>query len=127
MFREILYETFCTVLCTYVTAEDLNFPLRVWLPEKLSVPPVVGEDYQDVVKSDLYHWNLNFFVQELFLSMGVDLKSGGRRKGHNVRKAPVTKNVYVKLLEKLYGWVPLKESLVKWHLIQDNRRNKIIN
>jgi hypothetical protein len=34
--------------------------------------------------------------------MGIDLKSGGRRKGHNVRKAAVTKNVYVKLLEKLY-------------------------
>jgi hypothetical protein len=37
--------------------------------------------------------------------MGIDLKSGGRRKGHNVRKAPVTKNVYVKLLEKLYRLV----------------------
>ena len=36
--------------------------------------------------------------------MGIDLKSGGRRTGHNVRKAPVTKNVYVKLLEKLYRW-----------------------
>jgi hypothetical protein len=34
--------------------------------------------------------------------MGIDLKSGGRRKGHNIRKAPVTKNVYVKLLEKLF-------------------------
>ena len=37
--------------------------------------------------------------------MGIDLKSGGRRKGHNVRKAPVTKNVYVKLLEKLYSFL----------------------
>ena len=37
--------------------------------------------------------------------MGIDLKSGGRRKGHNVRKAPVTKNVYVKLLEKLYKFL----------------------
>ena len=37
--------------------------------------------------------------------MGIDLKSGGRRKGHNVRTAPVTKNVYVKLLEKLYGFL----------------------
>jgi large subunit ribosomal protein L18e len=33
------------------------------------------------------------------------LKSGGRRKGHNVRTAPVTKNVYVKLLEKLFGFL----------------------
>jgi large subunit ribosomal protein L18e len=37
--------------------------------------------------------------------MGIDLKAGGRRKGHNVRKAPVTKNVYVKLLEKLYSFL----------------------
>jgi large subunit ribosomal protein L18e len=37
--------------------------------------------------------------------MGIDLKSGGRRKGHNVRTAPVTKNVYVKLLEKLFGFL----------------------
>ena len=37
--------------------------------------------------------------------MGIDLKSGGRRKGHNVRKAPVSKNVYIKLLEKLYRFV----------------------
>ena len=36
--------------------------------------------------------------------MGIDLKSGGRRKGHNVRKAPVSKNVYLKLLEKLYRY-----------------------
>eukprot|EP00605_Chrysophyceae_sp_TOSAG23-4_P002616 GSChrysophyteH1.ASY1.ANO1.2888.1 assembled CDS len=35
--------------------------------------------------------------------MGIDLVAGGRRKGHNVRKAPVSKNVYIKLLEKLYG------------------------
>ena len=35
--------------------------------------------------------------------MGIDLVAGGRRIGHNVRKAPVTKNVYIKLLEKLYG------------------------
>jgi large subunit ribosomal protein L18e len=37
--------------------------------------------------------------------MGIDLKAGGRRKGHNVRKAPVSKNVYVKLLEKLYNFL----------------------
>lgn len=40
--------------------------------------------------------------------MGIDLKSGGRRKGHNVRTAPVTKNVYVKLLEKLYRYAKQK-------------------
>lgn len=37
--------------------------------------------------------------------MGIDLKAGGRRVGHNVRKAPVTKNVYIKLLEKLYSFL----------------------
>mmetsp|Transcript_14167 Transcript_14167/g.23572 ORF Transcript_14167/g.23572 Transcript_14167/m.23572 type:complete len:193 (+) Transcript_14167:34-612(+) len=37
--------------------------------------------------------------------MGIDLKAGGRRTGHNVRKAPVSKNVYVKLLEKLFGFL----------------------
>jgi large subunit ribosomal protein L18e len=37
--------------------------------------------------------------------MGIDLKAGGRRTGHNVRKAPKTKNVYVKLLEKLYSFI----------------------
>lgn len=37
--------------------------------------------------------------------MGIDLVAGGRRKGHNVRKAPVSKNVYVKLLEKLFRFV----------------------
>ena len=35
--------------------------------------------------------------------MGIDLKAGGRRTGHNARKAPVSKNVYVKLLEKLFS------------------------
>jgi hypothetical protein len=35
--------------------------------------------------------------------MGIDLKAGGRRTGHNARKAPVSKNVYVKLLEKLFA------------------------
>ena len=42
--------------------------------------------------------------------MGIDLKSGGRRKGHNVRKAPVSQNVYVKLLEKLYRLVTDKTN-----------------
>ena len=37
--------------------------------------------------------------------MGIDLKAGGRRVGHNSRKAPVSKNVYVKLLEKLYSFI----------------------
>jgi hypothetical protein len=37
--------------------------------------------------------------------MGIDLKSGGRKVGHNVRKAPKSKNVYLKLLEKLYRFV----------------------
>ena len=37
--------------------------------------------------------------------MGIDLKAGGRKVGHNVRKAPVSKNVYVKLLEKLYSFI----------------------
>ena len=36
--------------------------------------------------------------------MGIDIKSGGRRVGHNIRKAPVSKNVYIKLLEKLYRY-----------------------
>jgi hypothetical protein len=36
--------------------------------------------------------------------MGIDLKSGGRRIGHNVRRAPVSKNPYVKLLEKLFRY-----------------------
>lgn len=44
--------------------------------------------------------------------MGIDLKSGGRRKGHNKRSAPVSKNVYVKLLEKLYRYNQNKEALL---------------
>lgn len=34
--------------------------------------------------------------------MGIDLKAGGRRVGHNARKEPKSKNVYLKLLEKLF-------------------------
>lgn len=34
--------------------------------------------------------------------MGIDIKSGGRRIGHNVRTAPVSNNPYIKLLEKLF-------------------------
>eukprot|EP00401_Gymnodinium_catenatum_P056763 CAMPEP_0117551084 /NCGR_PEP_ID=MMETSP0784-20121206/49009_1 /TAXON_ID=39447 /ORGANISM="" /LENGTH=192 /DNA_ID=CAMNT_0005348113 /DNA_START=37 /DNA_END=615 /DNA_ORIENTATION=- len=37
--------------------------------------------------------------------MGIDLKAGGRRVGHNTRKAPVSKNVYIKLLEKLFSFL----------------------
>jgi len=44
--------------------------------------------------------------------MGIDLKSGGRRKGHNVRKAPVSQNVYVKLLEKLYRLVKYQIKII---------------
>ena len=40
--------------------------------------------------------------------MGIDLKAGGRRVGHNVRKAPKSNNVYLKLLEKLYGYVAFR-------------------
>ena len=57
--------------------------------------------------------------------MGIDLKSGGRRTGHNVRKAPVTKNVYVKLLEKLYRWenknglqLVVLDLLVRWEAVR---------
>ncbi len=37
--------------------------------------------------------------------MGIDLEAGGRRKGHNVRKTPESKNVYLKLLVKLYSFI----------------------
>jgi len=37
--------------------------------------------------------------------MGIDLKAGGRRVGHNTRKAAVSKNVYTKLLDKLYSFL----------------------
>mmetsp|Transcript_18273 Transcript_18273/g.16564 ORF Transcript_18273/g.16564 Transcript_18273/m.16564 type:complete len:193 (-) Transcript_18273:81-659(-) len=37
--------------------------------------------------------------------MGIDLKAGGRRVGHNTRKEPKTKNVYIKLLEKLFSFL----------------------
>ena len=36
--------------------------------------------------------------------MGVDLVAGGRRVGHNVRTAPESKNVYLRLLIKLYRY-----------------------
>ena len=37
--------------------------------------------------------------------MGIDIKSGGRRIGHNVRTAPVSNNPYIKLLEKLFSFI----------------------
>ena len=37
--------------------------------------------------------------------MGIDLKSGGRRVGHNVRRNPVSKNPYLKLLERLFSFI----------------------
>lgn len=37
--------------------------------------------------------------------MGIDLVAGGRRVGHNVRKAPVSQNVYLRLLVKLYSFI----------------------
>jgi large subunit ribosomal protein L18e len=37
--------------------------------------------------------------------MGIDLVAGGRRVGHNVRKAPESKNVYLRLLTKLYNFI----------------------
>jgi hypothetical protein len=46
--------------------------------------------------------------------MGIDLKAGGRRCGHNTRKAPVTKNVYIKLLEKLYRCVEIQSPRADW-------------
>ena len=37
--------------------------------------------------------------------MGVDLIAGGRRVGHNVRTAPESNNVYLRLLIKLYSFL----------------------
>ena len=37
--------------------------------------------------------------------MGIDLKAGGRRVGHNVRTAPKSNNAYLKLLVKLYSFL----------------------
>lgn len=37
--------------------------------------------------------------------MGIDIKAGGRRVGHNVRTAPKSDNPYLKLLVKLYRFV----------------------
>ena len=60
--------------------------------------------------------------------MGIDLKSGGRRKGHNTRTAPVTKNVYVKLLEKLYMFLERRaESKFAGVIVKRLRMSKINN
>ena len=37
--------------------------------------------------------------------MGIDLVAGGRRVGHNVRRAPESKNVYLRLLIKLFSFI----------------------
>lgn len=37
--------------------------------------------------------------------MGIDLVAGGRRVGHKVRSAPVSKNVYLGLLVKLFRFL----------------------
>ena len=37
--------------------------------------------------------------------MGIDLVAGGRRVGHKTRTAPVSDNVYLKLLVKLYAFL----------------------
>jgi large subunit ribosomal protein L18e len=37
--------------------------------------------------------------------MGIDIKAGGRRVGHNVRTAPKSNNAYLKLLVKLYSFL----------------------
>ena len=37
--------------------------------------------------------------------MGIDLIAGGRRVGHNTRRAPESQNVYVKLLFKLFSFL----------------------
>ena len=60
--------------------------------------------------------------------MGIDLVAGGRRKGHNVRKAPVSKNVYVKLLEKLYSFIGRRaESKFANTIVKRLRMSKINN
>uniref|UniRef100_A0A7S3NFY8 Large ribosomal subunit protein uL15/eL18 domain-containing protein n=1 Tax=Aureoumbra lagunensis TaxID=44058 RepID=A0A7S3NFY8_9STRA len=37
--------------------------------------------------------------------MGIDLKAGGRRVGHKARSEPLSDNVYLKLLVKLYRFL----------------------
>ena len=60
--------------------------------------------------------------------MGIDLKAGGRRKGHNVRSAPVSKNVYIKLLEKLYSFLSRRaESKFANTIVKRLRMSRINN
>jgi large subunit ribosomal protein L18e len=49
--------------------------------------------------------NYLLFDYNNWLNMGIDLVAGGRRVGHNVRKAPTSQNVYLKLLVKLYTFL----------------------
>ena len=48
--------------------------------------------------------------------MGIDLVAGGRRVGHNVRKAPVSQDVYLKLLVKLYRFYFIEIFTYNTHL-----------
>ena len=60
--------------------------------------------------------------------MGIDLKAGGRRKGHNVRSAPVSKNVYITLLEKLYSFLSRRaESKFANTIVKRLRMSRINN
>lgn len=57
---------------------------------------------QTLLVCESVHWD-----SILHRNMGIDLKSGGRRVGHNERKEPKSKNVYLKLLEKLFRCLTL--------------------
>eukprot|EP00386_Alphamonas_edax_P009547 GDKI01031366.1.p1 GENE.GDKI01031366.1~~GDKI01031366.1.p1 ORF type:complete len:202 (-),score=37.57 GDKI01031366.1:202-780(-) len=60
--------------------------------------------------------------------MGIDLKAGGRRTGHNTRTAPVSKNVYVKLLEKLFAFLARRaESKFALTVVKRLRMSQINN
>eukprot|EP00598_Pedospumella_elongata_P002131 CAMPEP_0184966494 /NCGR_PEP_ID=MMETSP1098-20130426/132_1 /TAXON_ID=89044 /ORGANISM="Spumella elongata, Strain CCAP 955/1" /LENGTH=192 /DNA_ID=CAMNT_0027487771 /DNA_START=49 /DNA_END=627 /DNA_ORIENTATION=- len=60
--------------------------------------------------------------------MGIDLKAGGRRTGHNSRTAPVSKNVYVKLLEKLFAFLARRaESKFALTIVKRLRMSQINN
>eukprot|EP01038_Epipyxis_sp_PR26KG_P005025 gene5025-7013_t len=60
--------------------------------------------------------------------MGIDLKAGGRRAGHNVRTAPVSKNVYIKLLEKLYSFLARRaDSKFAGTIVKRLRMSRINN
>jgi large subunit ribosomal protein L18e len=60
--------------------------------------------------------------------MGIDLKAGGRRVKHNIRTAPVSKNVYIKLLEKLYSFIARRaESKFAGTIVKRLRMSRINN